>query len=291
MTLHDYKLAAPCYLLLRDGRECTLCVGSTVPVNAVRYRCVKGSVTGSLVCALEQAAHKNLYRRGIEAFIVPSDSAAQYLAASGAIESGAHTCSAARRGHPRGTRSTRRRSAATAGHGTAGSGKGVANLIEAWSRAALPAPWELVVAGDGSEREALEQRASGLRVRFLGHLDEGRLVMALRRASAVAVPTLFPETFGLAPAEAMAHGIPTLVSDVGNLPDLVGNPAQTVPAHDVDAWCDAITWIARSRRERLELGRAGRDRIRRSSDPLAASRAVDAVYEAVRRRPRAGRAQ
>jgi glycosyltransferase involved in cell wall biosynthesis len=99
----------------------------------------------------------------------------------------------------------------------------------------------------------------------------------------VAVPSLVPETFGLSAAEAMARGIPTLVSDIGNLPRVVGNRAQIIPAHDRSRWAEAIAWIASSRERRLELGRAGRSRIQELFDPTIAARRLEEVYETAMR--------
>ena len=257
MTLHDYKLAAPCYLLFRDGNECTLCVGRSFPAPAVRYRCVKDSVAGSLACAVEQTAHKGAYRNGVHAFIVPSDAARRHLSESKAVDS--------RRLHvvPHGV-VVPARSAPLADSpprvvfvGRLAPEKGMGMLLDAWISAALPEPWELVIAGDGPERAGLERRAHLSRVRFLGHVESGALARIFEQASVVVLPSQVPETFGLSVAEAMAQGVPVLVSDSGNLPDLVNSPEQVVPARDVRAWRDALTWIAESRNAEHGLGAPG----------------------------------
>ena len=72
MTLHDYKLSAPCYTLARDGEICQDCVGKVFAAPAIRYKCVAGSAAGSAICAIEGAIHRHRYRSEIGRFIVPS---------------------------------------------------------------------------------------------------------------------------------------------------------------------------------------------------------------------------
>ncbi len=48
------------------------------------------------------------------------------------------------------------------------------------------------------------------------------------------------EGFGLPPAEALACGVPTLVSNAGSLPEVVGDAALMVPPHDEAAAADAL---------------------------------------------------
>lgn len=83
MTLHDYKLAAPCYTLVRDGHFCDLCVGRTIASPAVRYRCVKSSRGASLICATEDLVHRHRYRKKVEKYIVPSQFSCDVLARAG----------------------------------------------------------------------------------------------------------------------------------------------------------------------------------------------------------------
>jgi glycosyltransferase involved in cell wall biosynthesis len=81
---------------------------------------------------------------------------------------------------------------------------------------------ELWIAGDGSEREALEKQASGnKRVRFLGRLNETQLTQLYRQALAVVVPSLSYEMFGLIVLEAFREGTPAVVARIGGLTEIV----------------------------------------------------------------------
>jgi glycosyltransferase involved in cell wall biosynthesis len=83
--------------------------------------------------------------------------------------------------------------------------------------------WKLVIAGDGETEyvERLKQLARqccGDRVVFTGWLDGTRKAAVLQNASLFVLPS-YQENFGLSVLEAMANGIPVLVSNHVNLSD------------------------------------------------------------------------
>ncbi len=102
---------------------------------------------------------------------------------------------------------------------------GVDGLLDAWGQIedALPDGSMLLLVGDGPLRDALAKRAASAplssRVRILGHLSEEDLVEAYRAADVAVVPSVALEGFGLVVPEAAACGTPSIVSDVGGLPE------------------------------------------------------------------------
>jgi len=119
---------------------------------------------------------------------------------------------------------------------------------------------DLLIAGDGEERGELERNAAGLEhVRFLGHLPQAELDALYRNATAVVVPSVGYEVFGLVVLEAFARRTPVVVHDLGALPELVedsgGGLVYRTPAELVQA-------IERLRTDtvlRDELGAKGHD--------------------------------
>ncbi|HUE89991.1 MAG TPA: glycosyltransferase family 4 protein [Vicinamibacterales bacterium] len=88
----------------------------------------------------------------------------------------------------------------------------------------LPFPATLVIAGAGVERPAceLEASSSDAPVRFLGFTNQGDLGRVYGIADALVLPSTWAETWGLVANEALACGVPIIVSDqVGCAPDLV----------------------------------------------------------------------
>jgi glycosyltransferase involved in cell wall biosynthesis len=99
--------------------------------------------------------------------------------------------------------------------------KGGDVLIEAAASASreLGRPVSLVMIGDGPRRAAWEQLASRRLVpaRFTGWLAGDALRQQLRCASVLAIPSTWPEPFGLVGLEAGALGLPAVAFDVGGI--------------------------------------------------------------------------
>jgi glycosyltransferase involved in cell wall biosynthesis len=99
--------------------------------------------------------------------------------------------------------------------------KGLHLLIQALAR--IPTRWELIVAGDGDERENLallvDQMGVGDKVRFVGWVRSRDLSDYMSTCTCVAVPSLWPEPFGRMGPEAFMHGRPVVAFSVGGIPD------------------------------------------------------------------------
>jgi glycosyltransferase involved in cell wall biosynthesis len=104
-------------------------------------------------------------------------------------------------------------------------------------------------------------RAAGLQDRMilLGERDDmPRLNAAFDVACSSSLTEGFPNTIG----EAMACGVPCVVTDVGDAAAIVGNTGLAVPAGDAVAFAKACKeLIALGPKARREFGRKGRERI------------------------------
>jgi glycosyltransferase involved in cell wall biosynthesis len=139
--------------------------------------------------------------------------------------------------------------------------KGAHELLAALAHPAAPADLHLLVVGDGVERAALEQqsRDTGLapRVHFVGFAEPADVPRYYAAADLFVLPSA--ETWGVVVLEALASGLPVLVSDqVGCHPDAVTSPAvgAVLPKGDTAAWAQALaTWSAdRPSPEAIEEG-------------------------------------
>lgn len=118
---------------------------------------------------------------------------------------------------------------------------------------------DLVLAGDGSFRAALEESARGLsHVRFLGPVHPSRLGDLYRRAVALLVPSRCYETFGLAAAEAMSHGTPVIVRRIGALTEMIEESGGGLAFDTLDECREAMESLRLHPDRRTELGRRGR---------------------------------
>src|SRR6185436_3107411 len=164
--------------------------------------------------------------------------------------------------------------------------KGVDLLIEACAR--LERPVQLLVAGDGPERAALERQASALGfangVRFLGaRADKAELL----EACDVFALASRAEGLGVAALEAMARGRAVVATRVGGLEEAVGEAGILVAPGDAAGLAAALRSLHDRPELRAELGARGE---RRVEEGFRADRMV-AAYEALYRTILAARAR
>lgn len=93
--------------------------------------------------------------------------------------------------------------------------KGVDVLLRAFAR--LQGDVTLTIAGEGTARTGLEALASHLgirsRVQFVGHVQPAALPQLYDSSDVIVQPSIMPETFGMAGAEAVAAGRRVVMSD------------------------------------------------------------------------------
>jgi glycosyltransferase involved in cell wall biosynthesis len=101
--------------------------------------------------------------------------------------------------------------------------KGVETLIDAVCSLNKKIDWSLVIAGDGYHMARVKAivAARGIedKVNFAGWVSGDPKVRLLHEASVVALPSFWPEAFGIVGIEAMACGRPVVAFDVGGIQD------------------------------------------------------------------------
>jgi glycosyltransferase involved in cell wall biosynthesis len=103
----------------------------------------------------------------------------------------------------------------------------------------------MAFAGSGELQDGLAQaaREAGLPATFLGFVNQSRMPAIYASADVAVLPSDGSETWGLAINEAMACGVPAVVSDaVGCGPDLIeaGGTGEVFPLGDVPAFAQAL---------------------------------------------------
>ena len=98
--------------------------------------------------------------------------------------------------------------------------KGVTVLMEAWKASSARETNELVIAGDGPERDVVIA-ASGSNVRYEGFVDSVRVHQLLDEAAIVVIPSLCYEGFPRLVAEAFERGRPVASTALGALRNLI----------------------------------------------------------------------
>lgn len=97
------------------------------------------------------------------------------------------------------------------------------------------------------------------RIGFLGQIDGARLDTKYRDADIFVLPS-YHEGFGMALAEAMAHGLPIVSSHAGAIPETVPEAAgELVPPGDVPALTASLRRFIREPGRRAQAGAAARE--------------------------------
>jgi glycosyltransferase involved in cell wall biosynthesis len=158
--------------------------------------------------------------------------------------------------------------------------KGHPTLLEAWVSVVAAVPdATLLIVGEGSRREALEDLARELGVAghvvFTGRRED---VPAVTAALDVAVLPSYREALGLTILEAMALSRPVIASDVGGIPEMIedGVTGLLVPPRDPQALAAAIVRLLRDHPLADTLARAGHDLVH---ERFCIERMVSAVEE------------
>lgn len=94
------------------------------------------------------------------------------------------------------------------------------------------------------------------RVRFLGFVPTGELTDLLSKALAYVQPSLW-EGFGIPVVEAMATGVPVIVSNVSSLPEVVGEAGILVDPYSIDQIEQAIRLMVTDKKLRQKYSKAG----------------------------------
>ncbi|MEU3338564.1 glycosyltransferase [Streptomyces sp. NPDC002144] len=220
-TLHNYTQVCPPGTLQRDGRPCTECIGSSVPLPAVRHGCYRNSRLATVPLAVGLSVNRRRWWSGVERFLCISAAQRDVLARAGmpserlAVKHNFVPDPDARR-------------SGDGEHllylGRLAEAKGVRLLMAAWDELAasggLGIP--LVIAGTGPlEAEVTAWAAGREDVHYVGLYDSAECQKAIARSVAVVAPSTWLEAFGLVVVEAMAAGVPVVAAGHGAFIELV----------------------------------------------------------------------
>jgi glycosyltransferase involved in cell wall biosynthesis len=119
---------------------------------------------------------------------------------------------------------------------------------------------DLVIAGQGTYGDSLRRHANGLdHVRFLGQVDSAQLAGLYVGATALLIPSVGYETFGMVGVEAMARRTPVIVNDLGALPELVAESGGGFVYRTTAELRDAMQRLLVDAELRRHLGERGYD--------------------------------
>jgi glycosyltransferase involved in cell wall biosynthesis len=163
--------------------------------------------------------------------------------------------------------------------------KNYETLLEAFAvvRERIPDATLLLI-GDGPLRQELETKAAVLgiadAVHFRGKIGRDEVYQELARADLFTIPS-HAEGFCVAAVEAMAAGLPVVVSDTDVFHEVVGDPGVFADPDDSDAFADAISRLLQQPEKRERLGEEAKNRARSTFSLEQTAREYSNLYKKV----------
>lgn len=145
---------------------------------------------------------------------------------------------------------------------------------------------ELVIIGDGPQREDLQQRVrrDGLdsAVRFAGKLSQTEVADLLNQSDLFVLPS-FAEGVPVVLMEAMAAGLPVVTTNIAGVSELVthGESGLLLAPGDVDALVNGIRQLLDDAELRNTYGAAGREQVRREFEITGQARKLVDLFHSL----------
>lgn len=165
--------------------------------------------------------------------------------------------------------------------------KNLPRLVEAMKD--LPEFWQLVIVGEGGEREEIRAAADRFgvsdRVHMPGYVDDPATVLGLFDIYALSSDS---EQFPLSVVEAMASGLPVAAPDVGDVKAMLAkaNRDYVSVAGDTGHLGEMLAALAQDEPARIAIGEANRQRARDRYDEQAMVDDYRAMYARALKVPR-----
>src|SRR5690348_5504681 len=266
--LNDFKLLCPSYNLVSHGQSSEACKGGKF-WNSLRAECYPGFGARATL-ATEAYVHRWLgtYAKCIDLFLAPSrfvrDKFVEHGWDSTRFEVLPHFQKVLPLRPPA-------NDAPILYVGRLSEEKGVDDLIRVMCQFHQ---LQLVIAGDGPQRKALEQLAESLslaNVKFVGQVSPGERDALIVQSRFTVLPSHAYETLGKTILESYALGRPVVASDIGSRRELVrhGETGLLYRCGDVDALEQAIRWLSATPQAAERMGTKGREWVRQQHSPDA----------------------
>ncbi len=218
-TLHNFRPVCANALLLREDRRCEKCVGHA-PFAALRHRCYANSLAQTAVVAAVNVLHSKLGTptRAVDAYIILNDYNREIFLRGDLpghkLVVKPNFVPVSKLGH-----GPRKPQVVFAGAVTRS--KGVELLLEAWGMAAVEG-FDLLLAGDGPDRKALEKQYAELpRVTWCGRLSRSEVLEHIATSRILVFPSLAYENCPMALLEALSVATPVVAADHPGLQTIV----------------------------------------------------------------------
>jgi glycosyltransferase involved in cell wall biosynthesis len=277
-TLHDFKIVCASHILRVKEKPCEACKDGKY-FMAIKKRCVKDSLTKSILCALEMYLHHKILNifDNIDIFISPSIFFKDKLLEMGFKREVIHL--------PNfidikkideikgGVKYNNQRGVKILYFGRLSPEKGLWTLIKA-AQLLLHKnkKLEIYIIGTGPIMEALHEevrRGQINNVRFLGYMDQKKLYQELEKSIATVLPSECYENNPVSVLESFASGKPVIGAKIGGIPELVrdNNTGLIFQAGNAGDLASKIEYLIDNPDKSREMGINARRLVERELNP------------------------
>ena len=278
-TLHDFKLICPSYLFYVHDKPCEKCKDNNF-YNAILNKCIKNSVSGSFLIAMEMYFHKiiRIYDN-VDIFITPSIFMKNKLEAFG-IDS---------------DKLIHIPNFVLADSfvpnydfkdyfiyfGRLSEEKGIRTLIKAMEK-----NWKtkLLVVGDGVLKNELKKYAEDkgfTNIIFTGYKSGDELNDLIRNAMFTIVPSECYENCPMAILESFAMGKPVIGSNIGGIPELISDGFDGLlfeSGNEMDLK-EKIFYLFNNSSKIKEMGKRGREKVEEKYSKELHYQKINKIYQ------------
>jgi glycosyltransferase involved in cell wall biosynthesis len=244
MTVHDWKLICPNYLLNCGGKLCEKCISGKY-WHCLKNKCVKKSYIKSLISVLEMYFHRALrvYEKNVDLYIAPSQFVKDNLMKAGFAESKIKVLPHFARAIDVEYQQDAKKNDYALYLGRVSKEKNVDELIEIFKD--LPAT--LILAGNKDENFVIPEMSN---INYVGFKSENETEKLIQSSQFVVSASRLPETFGLIALEAIANKKPFIGYKTGAYGEIVQNEVNGYLAESKEELKSKIKdYIAKSNRE------------------------------------------
>ena len=283
MTIHNYRLLCVNALLLRNNKPCELCVNHTFAWYGIRYRCYHHSYIESALVAGIAGIHKmkGTWQEKVTQFIAPAAFIQEKMRQSSLqLPEGKIAVKPNFIEDPGVSTLPRQDYFLFVGRLT--ESKGIHTLLSVFE--ANP-QYQLVIAGDGPDREEVLQRIAGKgNISYAGLLGKAEVLMHMRQCTALLFPSIWYEGLPVTIIESFACGTPVIASQLGAMADMItdGENGFHFTAGDTQSLTSALSrWTDSSAEVQEKLRWGARKSYESAYHPDVHYAAVMRIYEQV----------
>jgi glycosyltransferase involved in cell wall biosynthesis len=222
LTLHNYRLICSGSLLMRNSKPCELCINKKFPIDGIKYGCHHNSVIGTAQLTLTTGMHKVLktWNEKVSMYISQTEFARQKF-----INSSLNLLPEQIVVKPTSTDNVEpsdfhERENYFLFVGRLSEEKGVEVLLKAFEGKKTT----IEIIGDGPLKHMVEKlSATNANIIYSGYRDKSYIISRLRKCKALIVPSICYESIPTTILEAFSTGTPIIISDIGNLNEIVSH--------------------------------------------------------------------